>query len=165
MTHEESRQFSVELQNPYEFESLPELTDIQMWCISAIQNKDSADKSGVVVRVVDDAESAELNQSYRGKQGPTNVLSFPNELPEFMLDIPELNQQMMSLGDLVVCEPLLRQEALEQGKEVHIHWAHLIIHGVLHLQGYDHIDDQEAMVMERLEIDIMEKLGFDNPYQ
>ncbi|MDD1625774.1 MAG: rRNA maturation RNase YbeY, partial [Methylococcaceae bacterium] len=101
-------------------------------------------------------ESAELNEQYRHKQGPTNILSFPVEVPFGI----ELNL----LGDLVVCAPVLEKEALEQHKALTDHWAHIIVHGVLHLLGYDHIDDKEAELMENKEITILNKLNIKNPY-
>ncbi|RRJ83580.1 rRNA maturation RNase YbeY [Aestuariirhabdus litorea] len=109
------------------------------------------------VRLVDEAESADLNQQYRGKQGPTNVLSFPAEFPA---GIP-----LPLLGDLVICAPVVEREAREQHKALEAHWAHMIIHGTLHLLGFDHIDDQEAQEMETLETELMMQLGFQDPYQ
>lgn len=162
----------LDLQNPNNSESLPTLLEMKTWCEAAIQSE-SHQKAfenilSVLIRIVDSDESAYLNQSYREKNGPTNVLSFPNEVPEFMLGTPELreelNQQNSHLGDLVICETLLQKEAAEQNKLLISHWAHLIIHGVLHLQGFDHIDDAEALEMESLEIQILEQLGFANPY-
>ena len=158
----------LDLQNPNKIESLPALSEMKSWCESAIQIKSHQqafeNSLSVLVRIVDSDESAELNQNYREKNGATNVLSFPNDVPDFMLDIPELNEQNSHLGDLVICDLLVVKEAAEQGKPVLSHWAHLIIHGVLHLQGFDHIDDVEAVEMETLEIQILEQLGFANPY-
>jgi probable rRNA maturation factor len=109
-----------------------------------------------VIRLVDDQESAELNQQYRHKQGPTNILSFPFEAPDgFDTDL---------LGDLVICTPLIALEAQQQNKQLFDHWAHITIHGVLHLLGYDHIDDAEAEEMEALEIKILSRLNINNPY-
>ena len=108
------------------------------------------------MRIVDEQESAELNEQYRHKQGPTNILSFPVEVPDGI----ELNL----LGDLVVCAPILEKEALEQHKALADHWAHIIVHGVLHLLGYDHIDETEAELMENKEITILNKLTIKNPY-
>ena len=102
-------------------------------------------------------ESAELNQHYRGKPGPTNVLSFPFEAP------PGVETEI--LGDLVVCAPVVEREALEQGKTLQSHWAHMVVHGVLHLQDYDHIEENEAVIMESEEITIMNRLGFSSPYE
>ena len=102
-------------------------------------------------------ESQQLNKQYRHKDKPTNVLSFPFEVPEGI----ELNL----LGDLVVCAPVIQQEATEQGKVLFDHWAHMIIHGCLHLLGYDHINDTDADEMEALEIKILAQLSINNPYE
>ncbi len=110
----------------------------------------------VGLRIVDDAESAELNQRYRGKPGPTNVLSFPYA--------PDPRGNGEFLGDLVLCAPLVRREARAAGKPEKAHWAHLVVHGILHLRGYDHIADQDARIMEARESEIMEALGFPDPY-
>lgn len=108
------------------------------------------------IRLVDEAESAELNNDYRGKNYPTNVLSFPFESP-----VP-LEPQL--LGDLVLCVPVVAKEATEQNKTLEDHWAHLVVHGCLHLLGYDHIEDEDAEEMEALEISILQKLDINNPY-
>jgi probable rRNA maturation factor len=109
------------------------------------------------VRIVDEQESAELNEQYRHKKGATNILSFPVEIPEGI----DLNL----LGDLVICAPVLEQEAQQQNKVLAHHWAHIIIHGVLHLLGYDHLDDEQAEDMENKEIALLQKLNIPNPYQ
>jgi probable rRNA maturation factor len=108
------------------------------------------------IRLVDETESAELNNDYRGKNYPTNVLSFPFESP-----VP---LEPILLGDLVLCVPVVEREAAEQDKTINDHWAHLIVHGCLHLLGYDHIEDDEAELMESLEIKILQKLDINNPY-
>ncbi|MGL4251094.1 MAG: rRNA maturation RNase YbeY [Aeromonas sp.] len=110
----------------------------------------------VTVRIVDEAESNELNLTYRGKDKPTNVLSFPFEAPPG-LELP-------LLGDLVICRQVVEREAQEQGKPLMAHWAHMVVHGTLHLLGYDHMEDDEAEEMEALERDIMQALGFADPY-
>lgn len=110
----------------------------------------------VCLRIVDEDEMCQLNHDYRGKTGPTNVLSFAMSLPE---GVP-----MNCLGDVVVCAPVVQREANEQGKSERAHWAHLFVHGLLHLLGHDHIDDSEAEQMEGLEVEWLGKLGFDNPY-
>lgn len=109
------------------------------------------------IRVVDEDESAGLNQTYRHKSGPTNVLSFPCEVPA---GVPN-----DLLGDLVICAPVVAREALEQGKNPEAHWAHMVIHGVLHLRGYDHLQEDEAEQMEALEVEILDGLGYPNPYE
>jgi len=110
------------------------------------------------LRLVDEPESADLNQRYRGKMGPTNVLSFPFEPPPGM-------RGRRYLGDLAICVPLVAREAAEQGKAPEAHWAHLVVHGVLHLLGYDHLDEAEAQAMEALETRLLGDLGFPPPYQ
>lgn len=151
----------VDIQNPYNFTTLPGKADIEKWVDEAIIN--SSQKS-VVLRFVDETESRQLNFQYREKNTPTNVLSFPNDLSGIMADIDELKSEGQHLGDLVLCEPVVKREAKEQHKTLHQHWAHMIVHGVLHLQGYDHIDDKHAAIMENLEIKILQKFGFENPY-
>ena len=110
----------------------------------------------LTVRVVDAGESRHLNNQYRGKDVPTNVLSFPSQLPEFV----EPNY----LGDLVICAEVVNREAREQNKAVDAHWAHMLVHGVLHLMGYDHIKDADAEEMEALETRIMIAMGYAAPY-
>lgn len=108
------------------------------------------------VRVVDAPESAALNERYRHKSGPTNVLSFPAELPvELALPL---------LGDLVICAPVVAREARDQGKAGDAHWAHMVVHGVLHLLGHDHVEVDEARAMEELERGALASLGFPDPY-
>ena len=111
----------------------------------------------LTLRVTDEAESAALNQAYRNKPGPTNVLSFPFDPP------PGWSGNY--LGDLVLCAPVVAREAQAQGKPSRAHWAHLSVHGSLHLLGYDHQDADDARRMEALEIRILRELGFDDPYQ
>ncbi|MFQ3249921.1 MAG: putative rRNA maturation factor [Glaciecola sp.] len=111
----------------------------------------------LTLRIVDSEESQQLNADYRDKNKPTNVLSFPFEAPEH-IDMP-------FLGDLVVCAALVEKEAKEQNKLTINHWAHLCIHGLLHLLGYDHIEESEAQEMERIETAILERFNIDDPYQ
>jgi len=145
----------IEIQTIYQANTVPDEQQIQGWVDAALQ--DYASDTEIVVRIVDEQESAELNQQYRHKSGPTNILSFPVELPEGIeLDL---------LGDLVICAPVLEKEAIEQQKVLADHWAHIIIHGVLHLLGYDHIEDDEAELMESKEISILNTLQIANPYQ
>ena len=113
------------------------------------------------IRLVNEKEGSNLNQTYRDKTGPTNVLSFPFENPA---NLPP-DQNLPLLGDIVICVPLVRQEALAQGKAEINHWAHLTIHGTLHLLGYDHTNDEEAQIMEQLETEILADLGFPDPYK
>ena len=111
----------------------------------------------VALRIVDTVEGATLNATWRGKHGPTNVLSFPvGEPPSVAPDL---------LGDLVLCAPVVLEEALAQGKTADAHWAHLVIHGTLHLLGFDHQRARDARVMESLERDILSRLGYPDPYK
>ncbi len=144
----------IEIQTIFNSKGQPDQEHIQQWVDAALEgfNQDTE----IVVRIVDEQESAELNEQYRHKSGPTNILSFPVEIPEGI----ELNL----LGDLVVCAPVLEKEALEQHKTLTDHWAHIIVHGVLHLLGYDHLDDEEAELMENKEIAILKQLTIKNPY-
>ena len=116
----------------------------------------SARNAAITVRVVGDAESQRLNRGYRGKDTSTNVLSFPASAEERRLD--------GALGDLVVCAPVVAREAREQGKPQAAHWAHMVVHGTLHLLGYDHERPRAAHAMEALEVEILRRLGFDDPY-
>ena len=133
----------------------PSLAQLQQWCAQALRQR-SAD-SELTIRLVDEAEGRELNNTWRHKDYATNVLSFPADVPEGLLDIP-------LLGDLVICVPVVEREAAEQGKSLEAHWAHLVIHGCLHLLGYDHIDDAEAEEMESLEQNLLAELGHPDPY-
>lgn len=138
-------------------EPAPEEDDIRRWISAALhQASASTGPAEVCLRIVDEAEMAQLNHSYRGKAGPTNVLSFPADLP------PEL--QLPLLGDIVICAPVVLREAREQGKSASAHWAHMLVHGSLHLLGHDHIEAAEAAVMETLETRILGELGFPCPY-
>ncbi len=147
----------LDLQNPEDYANIPPEADLLHWAQAAWPGDAEA---GVVVRIVNEAESQELNRAYRDKDYPTNVLSFPYDAPS----IPDEDDEIEYLGDLVVCLPVVEREAAEQGKTPTQHWAHLLIHGLLHLQGYDHITDAEAEEMEGLETDILGKLGFPDPY-
>ena len=145
---------NIEIQAIFESAGQPDQQQIQLWVDAALEGYDQ--DTEIVVRIVDEQESAELNEQYRHKSGPTNILSFP-------LDVPE-GIQLDLLGDLVICAPVLEKEALQQDKLLTHHWAHIIVHGVLHLLGYDHIDDDEAELMENKEIAILNKLNINNPY-
>ena len=133
---------------------LPSEAQLQAWLDGTILGFQQ--EAEVTVRLVDEAESRELNHGYRGKDSPTNVLSFPFEAPPG-LELP-------LLGDLVICRQVVEREAAEQNKPLEAHWAHMVVHGSLHLLGYDHIEDEEAEEMEALEREIMAELGFADPY-
>ena len=133
----------------------PQAVQFQSWVEAALQQiKEECELS---IRLVDTEESTELNSDYRGKEGSTNVLSFPFDSPV------EIEPRL--LGDLVICQPKVEQEAEQQNKNLQNHWAHLVVHGCLHLLGYDHIEDDAADEMEALEIKILQTLDIDNPYQ
>ena len=133
----------------------PAEADFRRWCELALRQR-SAD-SELTIRLVDEEEGRELNHTWRHKDYATNVLSFPADVPDELLDIP-------LLGDLVICVPVVEREAVEQGTTLEAHWAHLVIHGCLHLLGYDHIDDDEAEEMESLERQLLAELGHPDPY-
>lgn len=134
--------------------TLPSLAEFRTWTRAAVP-RDLGD-AVVVIRVVGEDESAFLNRRYRRKRGPTNVLSFPAHLAA------EVNDPL--LGDLVICAPVVAREAREQGKTAQAHWAHMTVHGTLHLLGYDHLRKADAVVMEALEVRVLHALGFPNPY-
>ncbi len=148
----------LDLQFATETADFPSEDQFQLWVDTALAEFEEGKDSEVVIRLVDEAESAELNQQYRHKQGPTNILSFPFEAPE------GVDMELDLLGDLVICAPLIVREAAEQNKQTLHHWAHITVHGVLHLLGYDHIEDQDADEMEALEIEILKTLNIANPY-
>jgi len=136
-------------------ENLPSLEQLQLWTETALSTIENNPE--LTIRIVESEESQQLNNQYRQKDKPTNVLSFPFEVPEGI----DINL----LGDLIICNDILIEEADAQNKAIYNHWAHLVIHGCLHLLGYDHIDDAEAVEMESIEINLLSTLGIDNPYQ
>lgn len=150
----------LDLQLACEGADVPAETDLVRWISAALDTAGWRPPAGLptelTVRVVDNDESRTLNHTWRGKDKPTNVLSFPFEAPE---GIP-----LALLGDMVICAPLVAQEAQEQDKTGQAHWAHLVVHGTLHLLGFDHIEDDEAAEMEALEVQILAQLGFADPY-
>lgn len=143
---------AVEVQRVEEIPGIPTDEQLVEW-VNAV----SQDDKELVIRIVDEEESRALNQRYRGKDKPTNVLSFPFEAPP---GVP-----CNHLGDLVVCAPVVEQEAREQHKPLEAHWTHMIVHGVLHLMGHDHQNDDLAKQMEHLEAEILGRLGVSDPYE
>lgn len=137
-------------------EPAPEEGDIRRWIEAALHGQRDEDTE-ISLRLVDIEEMTGLNETWRGKDGPTNVLSFPADLPD------ELNLPL--LGDIVICTPVVEREAREQDKALEAHWAHMTVHGTLHLLGYDHIEEHEAVAMEALETDILARLNYPCPYR
>ncbi len=135
--------------------NLPADDDFQGWVEACLRAR--RDEAEVVIRVVDSAEIRALNMQYRQKDMPTNVLSFPSDLPEIVAS--------SLLGDIVICASVVADEAQAQGKSLEAHWAHMVVHGVLHLIGYDHIAEEEAQQMERLECSILSTVGVADPYE
>jgi probable rRNA maturation factor len=148
----------VDVQYALEGEGIPPASAFRIWTDAALA--DLGADTELVIRVVDEAESRALNPEYRGKDKPTNVLSFPFEAPQ---GVPP-DEVGNYLGDLVICAPVVEREAGEQGKPLAAHWAHMVVHGVLHLRGYDHQDDAQAHEMEGREREILEGLGISDPY-
>lgn len=144
----------IEVQYATESRSLPDTKKIKNWVKSSLNNE--VKRAEITIRIVDEDEGARLNEKWRSVSGPTNVLSFPyNE------DIKNLETVQ---GDVILCAPVIFREAKQQDKPVDAHWAHMVIHGTLHLQGYDHIQEDDANKMESLETDILNKLHFPDPY-
>lgn len=145
---------TVDFQPVFEGRGVPQEERVRDWAQLAWQGEDPSE---VTIRIVGSEESQALNHQYRGKDYPTNVLSFPFEAP------PGITVPLA--GDLVICAPVVEKEAREQRKSPEAHWAHMVIHGMLHLQGFDHIEDDDAEVMEALEIRLLAQLGYGNPYE
>ncbi|QAU25151.1 rRNA maturation RNase YbeY [Dyella sp. M7H15-1] len=135
---------------------LPSALSFRRWVDAALAGAKRRPPAELAIRIVGTREGRRLNRNYRDKDYATNVLSFPVELP------PGVSLPL--IGDLAMCAPVVAREAVEQNKLPNHHWAHLTVHGVLHLLGYDHIEDAEAEAMEALETRILAKLGIDNPY-
>ncbi len=135
---------------------LPSSVSFRRWVDAALRGAGRRQQAELSIRIVDADEGRALNRDYRGKDYATNVLSFPAELPS--------GAPLPLIGDLAICAPVVQREAAEQGKSPRAHWAHLTIHGVLHLLGYDHQDEAEAEAMEALETRILAGLGIADPY-
>ncbi|MCS4308026.1 putative rRNA maturation factor [Rheinheimera pacifica] len=145
---------TLDLQLASTADNLPSEAQVQQWLNAAILPFQT--EAEVTVRIVDQAESQQLNFDYRSKDKPTNVLSFPFQCPPGI--------ELPLLGDLVICAPVVAAEAAEQHKSLQAHWAHMVIHGCLHLLGFDHINDDDAEQMEAEEVTILQQLGINNPY-
>jgi len=139
---------------------LPTRPQFRQWVLASLSGAGRRFDSEVAIQLVDAAEGQAMNRQYRGKDYATNVLSFPADLPE---GLPE-DFDFPQLGDLVICAPVVAREAAEQGKALGDHYAHLTIHGVLHLLGFDHVEEAEAEEMEALERQILASLGIADPY-
>ena len=145
---------NLDLQIAYEAENLPQASDFQLWIEKVLlPYKQSFE---LTIRIVTNDECQQLNKTYRQQNKPTNVLSFPFDVPEGVtLDL---------LGDIVIAADVVAKEAIEQNKPLHAHWAHMVMHGTLHLLGFDHISDEDANEMESIEIQLLTELGLKNPY-
>lgn len=151
---------TIEISNDSSAEWIPPVAQCQQWTREAL-SVFAADRTySVSLRFVDPEASNELNLSFRNQDKATNVLSFPANYPEELVS----NLEYTPLGDIVICPQIVSSEAQEQGKALEAHWAHMLVHGVLHLGGFDHSDENEAKLMESHEINTLEKLGFPNPY-
>jgi probable rRNA maturation factor len=146
---------NVDLQIASQIKALPTLSQITAW-VEATLAEHPVVATELTIRLVDEAESAYLNAKYRKKSGATNVLSFPAEIaPQFAWQL---------LGDIIICAPIVVAEATTHQIDLFAHWAHLVIHGTLHLLGYNHINDSEAIIMEKLETKILAQFGYSSPY-
>lgn len=140
-------QLDFSLQLASQAAGIPSASQFRRWVRAALRVETS-----LAIRIVDEEESRQLNASYRGKDYATNVLTFP------------LTEEPLLMGDIVICAPVVAREAMEQGKPLLAHYAHMTVHGVLHLHGYDHEIDAQADLMEAMEVAALHKLGFANPY-
>lgn len=151
-----ARAVTVTVQNATKGAGVPAPADLRKWARAAL----TANVRGeLTLRIVGERESAELNARYRGKAGPTNVLSFRAEAPAV-----EAQDELLPYGDVVICADVVAREAREQGKALAAHWAHMVVHGALHLQGYDHENRRDAGIMEDRERVVLNALGFPDPY-
>ncbi len=140
-------QLSLSIQFASKADGLPSRAQLRRWVNATLRVDTEA-----TIRVVDEAEGRMLNNTYRGKDYATNVLTFP------------LTEEPHLMGDIVICAPVVIKEAADQKKAVEAHFAHLTVHGTLHLHGYDHLNDEQAGLMESIEVTTLQKLGYPNPY-
>jgi probable rRNA maturation factor len=153
-----ARAVVVTVQNAVRGAGAPKRGELERWALRALAEEARGE---LTIRIVDERESAELNSRYRGKTGPTNVLSFPAG----EAGVPAAGgEEPLPYGDLVICAPVVEREAREQGKRLAAHWAHMVVHGALHLQGYDHENVRDAGIMEARERALLAELGFPDPY-
>ncbi len=141
----------VDIQIKSDQENIPSKKELIEWTKAALERR----MAEITICIVDEDESAYLNKTYRNKKGSTNVLSFP---------LSSLHDDTILLGDIVICAPIASKEANAQHISVKAHWAHLVVHGTLHLQGFDHIKEDDAKIMEAKEVLLLSALGFSNPY-
>lgn len=151
-----SNTYDIIVQRATANKNVPGAPTLKRWAKAALKNKQPS--AEITIRLVDTAEMIQLNSTYRHKNKPTNVLSFPFEMPE------SVTMPIPILGDIVICADVIVEEALQQKKTLDAHWAHMVVHGTLHLLGYDHEKNKDAEIMEAEEISILNSLGFDNPY-
>ncbi len=168
----ESKNVSVDLQVACQVDSLPLETDVRQWLEQAFQaaSRNTARQYDVSVRIVDEDESRNLNKQYRRQDTATNVLAFPAGRPDASSGLPDAfsglpEEEVQPLGDLVICGPLVEKEAEDQGKSPTSHWGHLLVHGMLHLLGYDHENPDQTAEMETMEKQILADRGFEDPYR
>jgi len=145
----------LDIQNEYDFE-VPSNDELEHWIQTTLNHSDDYNHADLCVRIVDESESAHLNETYRKKVGPTNVLTFP---------YGDHTEEHQLHGDIVVCAPVIIAEAASHKKSTQAHWTHMIVHSVLHLLGYDHTNDSDTDTMETLEIKILNSLNISNPYE
>ncbi len=151
-----ARAVVVTVQNASRSAAVPAATELRRWALAALAD---GVRGELTVRIVDEGESAELNSRYRGKKGATNVLSFPAGPA-----LGAVGEELLPFGDVVICAAVVEREAREQGKSPAAHWAHMVVHGTLHLQGYDHEKRRDAAAMEAHERALLLELGFPDPY-
>jgi probable rRNA maturation factor len=146
---------TISIQIACSSKDIPSSALLRKWA-KHVLSAQQADGKEITIRLVDSVEIQQLNATYRHKDKPTNVLSFPMDAPPGV--------QAPILGDIILCADVISQEAEAQGKPATAHWAHMIVHGILHLLGFDHIEDKDAIIMESREVALLQSLGFPDPY-